>query len=472
MTIKFSQIGNHVEYYNKKELHIENGGVSNYGKELVISYIYDWETVGVTRQSIVNRFLFEGFDWDLDKSKGRITKRINSILRKEVGIKFCEQRISEIGNIISRNTLRPETYLYDFDNRFTWSDGDFGDLGSCYWGCHSGAKKMLRKKKAFAIRLYQKDGDGYGRAFLLPYYSNLILFNGYRGEIDKDTEFFSNLFYQILKKEFKFDDIAKTKIELTNHGIYDGTLYINGSGSGYLFSTKKNICTSINLKIADEHLDTFRCPACAKSIADTDEKYTEEYVVDGENRCWCIDCAKDNLIKCFCCGQLTESSIQLEGERICYSCAEKTHERCYHCSGWVLKEEMISQHGSSYCTHCHANTFFWCDVCEAYHPKRERVYLPDVESGSTMCETCAKENHDMVSCYECGYIHSLTRTHRYMNGVHFCETCSNKRDLPLYNMITGEQIVVEQRESSVKVELKVGDEWRIVRNDNDSDFEW
>ncbi|GAG21647.1 unnamed protein product, partial [marine sediment metagenome] len=107
-----------VEHSKIKSIRVGSKTVSEPGQELIkeiLSYC-------ITDQKTIELIEDERFNWYIDKENGKLTKRIKNLIYKMFEMKLDDSIISQIGNIIEDNTLKPEKCFYDFTNYFNWND--------------------------------------------------------------------------------------------------------------------------------------------------------------------------------------------------------------------------------------------------------------------------------------------------------------------------------------------------------------
>jgi len=336
------------------------------------------------------------FDWDLDKTKGKITKRIRRFIKDNFDYKLSDKDISEIGNIIAENTINPSNVEFDFDENFCWSAGDFGDSGSCFWGSNREAKDMIQGADGFAIRTYQND-SGDGRAWIIPHNRGWVLFNGYRNARDKDTEYFSNILFEILTKKFGLTDIVKTRVYLSNNNSGSDTLYIN-SDRGFLFSTRENVIDKIDLEIYDAYQEENRyyCESCNEVVGNEnegifDDSYSTEYGY------FCYNCYNDRFFNCYNCYETERlnNGYEIDGDVYCSDCASAGFAYCDSCNEYHDLDESMRIDYQTLCPECLNSDYNYCNSCEEYHDNSETTYIDGVD----YCPDCLAEKY--VTCVEC-----------------------------------------------------------------------
>lgn len=263
---------------------------------------------------------------------GSFAKRVAKYFHKQ-GTPLTSDQLGVIGSLVSQYSASQTDYTIDYTSDFNWQAGDFGDGGSCYWGCRSAAKDMISENGGQAVRFY-KDGNGTGRAWMLPHDNNWILFNGYGLDLAQIAQVVAADLGQSYKR-----------IRLENNGDTDGTLWIN-SGVGYVVGSVEDYeyDRSIDLCIEDDSQccqdcgcrishddchcvcgDRYVCDSCFDdySYCDQCEKYfssDDVYYIDEQG--YCDHCRRCYCTKCVDCGEWhRETNTTSDGE-VCASCLD------------------------------------------------------------------------------------------------------------------------------------------------------
>lgn len=110
-----------------------------------------------------------GFKWGtdvVDGRRGKFTRRLGQAL-KDAGLDktVVESYVSEFGDVLGSAFSGQQHHVLDATSVFDWSDGDFGDGGSCFWDDMSYCRRTLEDQGAFAFRLFGKDGNWSGDKF-------------------------------------------------------------------------------------------------------------------------------------------------------------------------------------------------------------------------------------------------------------------------------------------------------------------
>jgi hypothetical protein len=288
----------------------------------------DWSNTYQFLPPLPNNF---DFVWMSDD--GKLTTRVSHYYYKQFSIKLPASILTEIGNIARAHSHTGETYHFEFVNRITWDDGDFGDDGSCYWGSNGGAREMLEDNGALAIRFYDADGYGIARAWLYDATKFWVLWNGY-GFADNST-------LTIAKVFASFTDHTYKQIYLANHGVSSGTLYIN-NGKGYVIGTTEAIenLRTFDLGFNDIYADT--CYECDRTV------YEDEVYWGPDDNTYCQHCFYRLYDRCTMCGETYEQDeiTYLDGSYLCEDCLESHRVKCEKCGNYYIS------HGYRSCLNC------------------------------------------------------------------------------------------------------------------------
>jgi len=374
-------------------------------KDIIHDSLNDIKTNMLVYWSDINNN-FDNFDFDLDKSKGKITKRIKKHVFKTWEHKLTDSQISNIGNNINNNLIIPDSYYYDFNDNFNWQDGDFGDSGSCFWDGRENAKDMIQSESGFALRLYDTDRNGIGRIWIIPIENGMILFNGYLNDNydSTPTKLISNIFEQILINDFGLktnDDFYIKKIGLDNRDSSGGTLWIN-SDSGFMFSLKEYDYGSYDFNISEYPNDNYQ--VCFECSFDIDTEY-HEYHIQNENY-YCNDCFNNLFSYCEYCNDYHDSDdfYIINDDFICSDCVDNHYNKCDDCGEYHESDELIKLVKSNnfnnikfkkdiinyYCKECINNhTDNYCECCELIK-KDSQISKYKNHNKKILCKDCLK----------------------------------------------------------------------------------
>jgi len=213
---------------------------------------------------------------------GRFPRRVEKWLALTYGSKVPLELRTLIGNIASQNCIEEGTEIYiDFTQRFNWTDGEFADEGSCFWGENSSAKDIMRIHGMYAARFYDTDEIGRGRVWInrnvLP---GLVIFNAYLEQplLGANSRGRNGLLVaaNILGKFF---NLEFERLSLSNMGTSSGLVFING-GVGY--HLKKPGVSTPRYADMEMYFHNRHCDDCGASGCDLweydDSFYCEECI--------------------------------------------------------------------------------------------------------------------------------------------------------------------------------------------------
>ncbi len=235
------------------------GTISDTGIDLIEAFIQEqdpqseaWKAKNPAYESHFLRMLPDDWQWvwkmDKGEYRGTFPKRVSKYYYKELGLRCPQEFVEKIGNLAKQHSEDNTHYDFEFVDEFTWQAGDYGDDGSCFWGGRSLARKFIAKNGGLAMLFYSKWGAGKARAWIAQLKDDqYIVFNGY-GFPGNPTLICARTLSMFLDAKYK-------RIWLTNHGMDDGTVWING-GIGYLIGKPEQIdeVEEFDLQWGPEHL--------------------------------------------------------------------------------------------------------------------------------------------------------------------------------------------------------------------------
>jgi hypothetical protein len=333
---------------------------------------------------------------------GTLPKRIAKYFYQKYRTKLPSDLLGKIGSIMSAHTNNQNDYCFDFTNKFDWDSGDYGDRGSCYWGCHSSAKDLLQDNGALAMRFYN-EGKGYARAWLYPRNSGYVVFNGYGLET-----------IQISRILASYLGLSYRKITLENNGESSGTIWINGA-SGFIVDSEENVNSieCYDLGIENDSSCCTNCGHCTDELTNVGDDFL------------CENCLSDDYFYCEDCGEYccNDDWNDVDGQGVCDSCLDN-YFYCEICNKYH-SADMVEVDGKSICSDCLDDETFTCDCCENLRLNSYHNRIGD----KVICDDCKDEYYS--DCLICGGLHEkddLTE----IDGHDFCDDCKDcagQRDL-------------------------------------------
>lgn len=343
---------------------------------------------------------------------GSLAKRLAKLVYQTKGAKLDNSTLGQIGSLINANTNKRTEYTFDITKRFNWSAGDFGDDGSCYWGCRSEARGMLENEGCLAIRFYDEEsGEGYARAWLMPLDSErYIVFNGY-GEETIDC---ARILASFLSYSYR-------KIRLSNNGDDSGTIYING-GMGYLIGKEEAIngASSWDFEIDDD---------CGECCDDCECRVSREEMNCVGDRHVCDDCLSSNYSYCEQCDEYyacedvsevhrTRRDGSLESRYVCDDCRRSHYTQCDDCGEYFDNTlTAYDKHGNEIeiCHKCAENNFSVCEDCDCL--TEDATEIREGRYSKYVCPSCLDNYH---KCADCGEYRSEAHE---IAGQFYCGDC-------------------------------------------------
>lgn len=322
---------------------------------------------------------------------GTFPKRIAKWVYQKHQIKLPAETISELGNIASSHCDKTQTYYFDFTDRLNWSDGDFGDHGSCIMssgGCHRQARETIEENGCWAMRFYDGPGKrGVGRAWVNDFGDYCVLFNGY-WTADSDCALNHN--GSVTAK------LARILAQWLDNAYYHrvslrcsaDTMYINGA-HGIAIGPQEIVaqmtCARLDWK-DEESDDSVQCDSCGYTD-DADEMYR----VNGS--WYCRDCYNDTFTACCHCGHEMDSDnvdVWCGDDAWCQRCADRHLRYCEHCEAYYRERDCTNaatpDGATWYCDECLAEHYTECAECGNYLPNDDVQRGADEES--MYCEDC------------------------------------------------------------------------------------
>jgi hypothetical protein len=338
----------HFDLHTIYTLTTEKGAITPQGRTLIKAFIAstninsdEWNDLNPNRSM---HYLPQLPDVDVwawhwiayqDDFRGTFPKRVSKWYKLAYSLNCPKSFIEKIGNLARQHSLEAYTYRFDFTDRFDWDDGDFGDSGSCYWGSNYEARELLEDNGCLAIRFYDENKEGIGRAWLFPTEDFYIVFNGYG---------FTTL--EIAKIFATWAGLNYKKINLYNNDESTGLIYINGSGSGYAVGEYVEDVKRYDFEIYTPN----GCYACGRDMGEN--SYTG---ADDEE--YCMDCFYDRFDYCRVCDDTYRQHdlyyVESEEIDVCDYCLSTHFTRCDYCTEyWRDNRVTEDKQGRAKCEGC------------------------------------------------------------------------------------------------------------------------
>lgn len=275
--------------------------------------------------------------------RGTFPKRAAQYWFARHKIKCPPEFLSALGNVARANAIEALAYHFDFTKSIDWEAGDFGDRGSCYWGSNENAREMVEENGA-AIRFFDANDDGIGRAWFAPYRSSLIVFNGYG--------FAGDPTFRIAQIVAAYLNAGYSRVRLLNNGSAYRLLYINGS-RGYIVGTDRVSDTTF-VDLQWEETDP-ECESCGRPTSQDDCHYTP----DGDRVC--SRCFYEVCDYCESCGDAKWRDVLVyvpsEGWYVCERCFSRDYTVCVGCHDGYPDSNVHTDHKTNnpYCDDCYTD---------------------------------------------------------------------------------------------------------------------
>jgi hypothetical protein len=247
-------------------------------------------------------------DWHTGTAGGRFSKRLGKALYDITNVKIPPEILSKAGQIAESNKDIACASHWDITDDFSWSAGDYGDRGSCFWQSYSVARDVISLNGGLAFRMYE-NGNGRARLWLMPINKdepddNWIAFNAYSKIKMFSTASGMDVLPGMVSSLLEWTgntELFRRKVVVSFSPEH--LFYLNG-GTAYLISrTQDSTGNSIRLIIEDPTL--VPCSNCDKLINVQERKMviTNDGVVDGCRYCY------PDAATCYRCGAYVDKSI-------------------------------------------------------------------------------------------------------------------------------------------------------------------
>lgn len=331
-----------------------NGTISPAGIEAVQSLILsqrltegDWKDLNPTNGRSLLPVLPDEWQWTWVIQRGiyagTMPKRISSYYFKAHGLKCPPAFLAALGNLARQHSNEQLTYHFDFTDRFDWQAGDFGDAGSCLWNSREAGRTIMQDNGAKAVRFYNNDGRGIGRAWLYEIQPSLLVtWGGYGFKADSTLQI-----ARVLAQHF---NLTYKKISLVNQGDDGGLVWIN-NGRGYLLGLPGMVAPysyyDLEFPTPEDH-----CESCGRPVAE------DNHYVGADDEFYCEECYYTRFEDCGYCGQVRFREdityVQSAMSYVCDRCLDRDFDRCASCDEYFNHHDLTEYHEEVYCRNCFA----------------------------------------------------------------------------------------------------------------------
>lgn len=364
-----------IEFFKKYTLKVPKGQITPEGEQLIKEYLYK---CGV-RMKWHQEYSVE---WVYMTKRGTLAKRIRAMLKRgkhnpdfpmeDIPVfNLSDAQTAKIGEIAFDNTYKDTEYTFDFDNKIEWRAGAFADPNSCLLlDKRSISVPTMLHAGIFAMRFFNKNGAGVGRAWILPRQDmqGYLVMNGY----GLSTSTIALLFSTWLGCKYSI-----LRVHTTGNG--KEYFYTNGESTSFLCAPP-------------EQFDKL------PSILDL--PITLYY---GKNKHQCYKCNgiydKRSLHKVI-------NSERVDGEQVlcCKRCYDYYSKMCVICENVFLRDwaqQVFRDGGSAWCCgNCLNANFVVTTCCSRWYHKSNIVTedLPEQVKDKQICEDCFRYYY---TCYLC-----------------------------------------------------------------------
>lgn len=244
------------EVYNPGETKLDVGKITQFGRYLE----------GYFHPTVCHKLVMESINGSLGMEnekkegeyRGTYPKRVQQWLLKNYDVQISDKSniINDLLGKVHKNQI-PETLYARFAKKIDWNAGNFGDSGSCYWGCNAITRYFLSNWNCFQAmcfytrldkmtkeefdqryqgspQFYWQDGwvyKGYGRcltALHFPFNNVFLMWNAYpNGEMI--NQYLSAFFNGISQSDQELGKkLSSKQVSFTNKGEAGGWFYTNG----------------------------------------------------------------------------------------------------------------------------------------------------------------------------------------------------------------------------------------------------
>ena len=245
-----------------------------------VQEIHNYLRTALGRLTHVSFPLSWSWEWLVTQGqyRGKLPNRLAGMLKTRYDIKLTPKQKSTIGNIARKHLLARDNYTVDFTDTFDWNDGDFGDFGSCFWGANFGAREIMEEEGVIAIRFYDEDDNGIGRAWLYELSDTAwILFNAYGLECSEAASVFAMKLGEDTGDTWDYEQLDSLRIS----GISKGFVYVN-SFSQIICREGYHLEFNVDL---DWNIPYYSCSSCGDWVHE-DNLYHDEEICES----YCYDC--------------------------------------------------------------------------------------------------------------------------------------------------------------------------------------
>lgn len=340
-----------IEFNKRIKLTTPAGMISIAGIDAIRTFIFhqnletdEWKAVNPEATFPRLPSLPEDWNWTWIVQRGTyagtMPKRISSYYHKVHSLKCPPAFLTAVGNLARQHSLDNTAYDFEFVDHFDWQAGEFGDHGSCLWGSRETAKDIMLANGCKAVRFYDANGNGQGRAWFYTIQPDLhVVWGGY-GFLADATLTIARVLALHLALTYK-------RISLTNNEDDGGLVWIN-AGRGYLIGFPDV------LKLYDRYdlgweTNEDHCHDCGRAL-DEDDTY-----IGADDEMYCQRCYDESFDDCAHCGrsEFRDNTTYIDGMgAVCDTCLDRHYVRCETCEEWIVNDDSVVHQDEYYCRDC------------------------------------------------------------------------------------------------------------------------
>ena len=141
---------------------LEAGGVTEYRVSQGSVPAFAIDEINSALRDVCHTQIPADFDtrWVVDEGelRGKFPKRVMQYIRKngQEDEHVSTSVLSLIGNIAKQSAPPDQVVYVDVTSDLDWKASDYGDSGSCFWGCKKTGRYALMELECYALRFYDK----------------------------------------------------------------------------------------------------------------------------------------------------------------------------------------------------------------------------------------------------------------------------------------------------------------------------
>ncbi len=326
-------------------------------------------------------------DWTVTNKasayRGVFPKRAAQCLLKTHGLKLGADVRTKLGNLASQHRDDSDrVYRFSYHDAMDWEPGDYGDDGSCFWGCRKDARSVLNDFGMLFVKFYEPNGYGMGRAIIDDRPDkHAVVWNGYGLQTLDAARIIS----------LHAGEQSFSRIDLSQNGDAGGLVYIN-SGTGYAVGDMRDIRS---VEGRDFKFPIEECYDCYKRL---DNSMVKSYTNGHNGRTVCSVCYHKDYGVCDDCKDFYRSGSMsnINGKTYCKECVSNHGAMCYCCGCYCSKKEVKKHNGNDHCGNCYDNIWRNCRDCGERH---ERIDMRNIRWNDYVCLECFKGYARCDSCF-------------------------------------------------------------------------